>query len=313
MIHRLHFRALGTDILVCVDNGADQAPSALAEVPRWFAGWEQTLSRFRADSELSRLNQTVDQPVRVSDVLWDVFQSSRDAAQLTEGLVTPTVLDAMLGAGYDRDFALMNGGGAGSHAGLPLRVGSDLRIRPLSYVRFDEMEHTITLPAGVHLDFGGIAKGWIAHQTAERLKAFGATLVNCGGDIAISGSLLNGEPWEIGVYRPFDREGDYAETLYFDAACGVASSATDRRRWMQGDQTRHHIIDPRTGLPAETDVVHATVVAANAVEAEAAAKSVLIRGSWDGLGWLESHPELAGLVILENGEILYSQRMMEYL
>jgi thiamine biosynthesis lipoprotein len=306
MIHRLNFRALGTDILVCVDNGADQAPAALDDVPRWFADWEQTLSRFRADSELSRLNQMVDQPIRVSDVLWDVFQSSRDAAQLTEGLVTPTVLDAMLGAGYDRDFASL---ALQQSAALAMRE----RVSPLDAVIFDAAAQTIQLPVGVHLDFGGIAKGWIAHQTAERLKAFGATLVNCGGDIAISGALLNGEPWEIGVYRPFDREGDYAETLYFDAACGVASSATDRRRWMQGGQTRHHIIDPRTGLPAETDVVHATVVAANAVEAEAAAKSVLIRGSWDGLGWLESRPELAGLVILENGEILYSQRMMEYL
>lgn len=306
MIHRLNFRALGTDILVCVDNGADQAPAALDEVPRWFAGWEQTLSRFRADSELSRLNLTVDQPVRVSDVLWDVFQSARDAAQFTDGLVTPTVLDAMLGAGYDRDFA-----------SLPRQQSAALstreRVSPLDSVIVDAAAHTIQLPVGVHLDFGGIAKGWIAHQTVERLKMHGSALVNCGGDIAISGSLLNGEPWEIGVYRPFDREGDYAETLYFDAACGVASSATDRRRWMQGDQARHHIIDPRTGLPAETDVVHATVVAANAVEAEAAAKSVLIRGSWDGLGWLESHPALAGLVILENGEILYSQRMMEYL
>ena len=306
MIHRLKFRALGTDILVCVDNGVDQAPVALEEVPRWFADWEQTLSRFRADSELSRLNQMFDQPVCVSDVLWDVFQSAREAAQLTDGLVTPTVLDAMLGAGYDRDFA-----------SLPRQQSPALAMREkvssLDSVIFDAAAQTIQLLAGVHLDFGGIAKGWIAQQTAERLKAHGSALVNCGGDIAVSGALLNGEPWEIGVYRPFDREGDYAETLYFDHACGVASSATDRRRWMQGDQARHHIIDPRTGLPAETDVIHATVVAANAVEAEAAAKSVLIRGSWDGLGWLEARPELAGLVILENGEILYSQRMMDYL
>ena len=206
MIHRLNFRALGTDILVCVDSNADQPPVTLADVPRWFADWEQTLSRFRADSELSRLNQTVDQPVRVGDVLWDVFQSARDAAQLTDGLVTPTVLDAMLGAGYDRDFA-----------SLPRQQSVALAMReqvsPLTSVIFDATAQTIQLPAGVRLDFGGIAKGWIAQQTAERLKVHGAALVNCGGDIAISGALLNGEPWEIGVYRPFDREGDYAETL----------------------------------------------------------------------------------------------------
>jgi thiamine biosynthesis lipoprotein len=312
MIHRLNFRALGTDILVCVDNGADQAPAALDDVPRWFADWEQTLSRFRADSELARLNLTVDQPVRVSDALWDVFQSALRAERDTDGLVTPTIADAVISAGYDRDFALLQNG-VQSRETLDSVTAT---VPALDNVTWDESARTILLSAGVRLDFGGIAKGWIAQQTAERLKVHGAalaTLVNCGGDIAISGPLLNGEPWEIGVYRPFDREGDYAETLYFDAACGVASSATDRRRWMQGERARHHIIDPRTGQPAETDVVHATVVAANAVEAEAAAKSVLIRGSWDGLGWLESRPELAGLVILENGEILYSQRIMEYL
>ena len=178
---------------------------------------------------------------------------------------------------------------------------------------FDETNRTIQLPPGVHLDFGGIAKGWAAQKAVERLQVYGAALMNCGGDIAMSGPLLNGEPWEVGLYRPFDRESEYVEMLYFDEACGVASSATDRRRWTQDGQARHHIIDPRTGLPAETDVVHATVVAPSAVEAEAAAKSVLIRGSLDGLDWLEAHPELAGLLILENGEILYSQKIMEYL
>lgn len=308
MIHRLQFRAMGTDMLVCVDNGTDAPPADLADVPNWFADWEQTLSRFRPDSELARLNRS-DSPAQVSPVLWDVFQHALRAAALTDGLVTPTVGEAVIEAGYDRDFALVQGG----------RVGAVLRDCPprdcpeISLVKFDETNRIIQLPVGVQLDFGGIAKGWAAQKTVERLQAHGSALMNCGGDIAISGSLLNGEPWEIGVYKPFDRESDYVEKLYFHEACGVASSATDRRRWTQDGQTRHHIIDPRSGQPAETDVVHATVVAPSAAEAEAAAKSVLIRGSEDGLDWLEARPELAGLLILENGEMLYSQRIVEYL
>lgn len=304
---------MGTEILACVDVDSGQPPVLLSEVPQWFEDWEQTLSRFRADSELSRLNQTVDQPVRVSDALWDVFQSARAAARFTDGLVTPTVLDAMLEVGYDRDFALMARDEAGSHTGLPLQVGADLRVRPLSLVKFNEMNHTIQLPAGVHLDFGGIAKGWAAQQAVSRLQEIGPALMNCGGDIAMSGPLLDGSPWEIGVYKPFDRESDYVAMLFFEQGCGVASSATDRRRWMQGDQVRHHIIDPHTGEPAVSDVVSATVVAPTAVEAEAAAKSILIRGSMDGLDWLEANPTLAGLLILDDGEILTSPGMMEYL
>ncbi len=101
--------------------------------------------------------------------------------------------------------------------------------------------------------------------------------------------------------------------MYFTQCCGVATSSTDRRRWMQGDSLRHHIIDPHTGLSAESDVLSATIVAPTAVEAETAAKSVLIRGSVEGLEWLESKSNLAGLIILENGNILYSKRINEYL
>lgn len=306
MIHRLQFRAMGTDMLVCVDNGSDQPPAQLADVPNWFADWEQTLSRFRPDSELARLYHA-DQPIQVSPVLWDVFQHALRAERDTDGLVTPTVGEAVIEAGYDRDFALMS-------AQMESHVHATKTLVPaLTTVKWDESTRTIELSPGVQLDFGGIAKGWAAQQVVERLKIHGSVLMNCGGDIAISGSLLDGNPWEIGVYKPFERESDYAEILYFHEACGVASSATDRRRWTQSGQTRHHIIDPRTGQPAETDVIHATVVAPTAAEAEAAAKSVLIRGSENGLDWIESHPELAGLLILENGEMLYSQRIVEFL
>jgi thiamine biosynthesis lipoprotein len=216
--------------------------------------------------------------------------------------------EAVIEAGYDRDFALMS-----ASVGVASHITKSIPVPALTAVKWNESTRTIELSPDVQLDFGGIAKGWAAQKAMERLQAPGSALMNCGGDIAISGSLLDGSPWEIGVYKPFDRESEYVEMLYFHEACGVASSATDRRRWTQSGQTRHHIIDPRTGQPAETNVVHATVVAPSAAEAEAAAKSVLIRGSLDGLDWLESHPELAGLLILENGEMLYSQRIVEFL
>jgi FAD:protein FMN transferase len=306
MVHRLKFHAVGTEILVCVDNGSAQPPAELMDVPAWFEEWEQILSRFRADSELSQLNQAGNQPNIVSTVLWDVFQSALNAEEFTEGLVTPTVLDAMLGAGYSSDFAC-----------LPRQQDAPTEtqrtVLPLNLVQWDPSAHTIQLPADIHLDFGGIAKGWAASQAVSRLREIGPALMNCGGDIAISEPLLDGSPWEIGVYKPFDRGSEYAERLFLGQGCGVASSATDRRRWMQGDQLRHHIIDPRTGMPAQSDVVSATVVAPTAVEAEAAAKSILIRGSLDGLDWLEANPALAGLLILEDGQMLYSQRIIEYM
>jgi len=306
MVHRLHFRAMGTEMLVCVDNGSDTSPVELADVPGWFEEWEQVLSRFRIDSELTLLNRAGGLLVPVSETLWQIFQSALSAEKYTDGLVTPTIAAAVIGSGYDRDFSLLT-----DQVLSPFESEPPI-VRPLDSVTWDEATRSICLPAGVQLDFGGIAKGWAAEQTVARLKHLGSALMNCGGDIFMSGPLLNGNPWEIGVHRPFDRSSGYIGMMFFEHGCGVATSATDRRRWMQGDSMRHHIIDPQSGLPAESDVVSVTIVAPNAVEAETAAKSVLIRGSVAGLAWLESK-NLAGLIILENGTILYSQRINEYL
>jgi thiamine biosynthesis lipoprotein len=307
MVHRLQFRAMGTDMLVCVDNGSEQPPVELANVPNWFEEWEQVLSRFRATSELSRLNRAAGQPFAVSETLWQVFQSALSANKNTDGLVTPTVASAVREVGYDRDFAQLAG------ETLAPFDSTSAFVSPLDMISWDESTRTIYLPAGAQLDFGGIAKGWAAEQVVQRLKHLGSALMNCGGDIAMSGALLDCSPWEIGVFKPFDRASGYAAKLYFYRPRGVATSSTDRRRWMQGSALRHHIIDPQTGLPAASDVVSATIIAPTAIDAEAAAKSALIRGSAAGLAWVESDPNLAALLILENGQLLYSQRMNQYL
>lgn len=306
MVHRLQFRAMGTDMLVCVDNGSAAPPPELEQVPGWFEYWEQTLSRFRIDSELTLLNRTNDKFVPVSDTLWRVFQSAVMAERYTEGLVTPTVAAAVIRAGYDRDFNLLSDGLASALELAPAPVQS------VESVSWNSVDRSLCLPEGIQLDFGGIAKGWAAEQTVQRLAHLGSALMNCGGDIFMSGPLVNGSPWEIGIHRPFDRSSGYIGMLYLHRSCGVATSSTDRRRWMQGDALRHHIIDPHSGMPAESDVISATIIAPTAVEAETAAKSALIRGSTDAMAWIEKKG-LDGLLMLEDGSILYSQKMDEYL
>jgi thiamine biosynthesis lipoprotein len=304
MLHRLPFRAMGSNLLVVLESEADSRPAILDEVPGWFEDWEQTLSRFRIDSELSRLNQTFDQPVEVSDTLWDVFQYALSAEIITNGLVTPTVLDAMLEAGYDQNFETLSR--HQSQNGLQILSA----VNPLSAVIWNEKSQTICLPYGIRLDFGGVAKGWAAHQTVERLKKYGPVLMNAAGDIAISAPLTGGSPWQIGVRNPFVPDTDF-ETLNL-RRCGVATSGRDRRHWNKNGLPRHHIIDPNTGQPAETNVMTATIVAPTVMEAEAAAKAVLILGGEEGLKWIEADPVLAGIIVLENGHTLYSQRITEY-
>jgi thiamine biosynthesis lipoprotein len=97
------------------------------------------------------------------------------------------------------------------------------------------------------------------------------------------------------------------------AGCGVATSGKNRRNWTRNGMFRHHIIDPRTGFPAQSDVLTATVVAPTLLEAEAAAKTLLILGSQAGLAWLEAHPLLAGLLIQEDGQAVCNPQLQEYL
>ena len=304
-MNTIEFHAMGSRMLAIVDDESPAAESALKRVPGWFEEWEQALSRFRFDSELSRLNRSAGQPVVVSQTLGEVFLASRAAESFTGGLVRPTVLDALVQAGYDRSFDLLSA----AQAAAPEAV---LDLPNLTAaIGWEASTRTLSLPEAIHLDFGGVAKGWATQQAMNRLKEFGPSLVDAGGDIAVSGPRADGQPWAVGIRDPFHPE-EHFETLRLEGG-GVATSGIDYHRWQQGGVWNHHIIDPGTGFPAESDVLAATVIAPDALRAEAAAKAVIIAGSRSGLDWLEADPSLAGELILQSGEALYSQRMQTYL
>jgi thiamine biosynthesis lipoprotein len=305
-MERLDFRAMGSQMAALLDTRPDRAADRLAQVPGWFAVWEQRLSRFRADSELSQLNRRPGEPVRLSPVLWDVLQASLQAAERTQGLVVPTLLPALESAGYDRDFeSLRQNPPAASRSPHP--EAGDWRA-----LRLDPGGRTVTLPPDVRLDLGGVAKGWAADRAARRLGASAAALIDAGGDIAVSGPPSGGPGWSIGVADPKGSPEAQVEVLRL-ARGGVATSGRDYRRWEQEGSWMHHILDPRTALPAHTDVLSATVVAPTATEAEAAAKAALILGSQEGLAWIDDRPALAGLLVLEDGQVLRSRRLKRYL
>jgi thiamine biosynthesis lipoprotein len=306
MINRLEFKAMGChNMLAVLDSPDPLACAYLQQVPKWFEEWEQSLSRFRETSELNTLNNSAGAPFRVSETIWQVFKTSIDAEKMSLGLVTPAILEALLAAGYDRSFDQMM-------PELPrLSLNRTTFSGSLEDIFLDETDRTICLPFDLKLDFGGVAKGWAADQASRRLAGLGPVLINAGGDISISAAQSNGQAWPIGVTDPFNPGGNL-ETLLVGRG-GIATSGKDYRRWQRGGVWQHHIIDPRTGSPAESDVLAATVIAPTAVEAEVAAKVVLISGSQVGLDWLESEPELAGIFILEDGQCIYSQRIENYL
>jgi FAD:protein FMN transferase len=211
----------------------------------------------------------------------------------------------LLLAGYDRSFELLPPAGSQSEEvsiSLP-----DLS----SVISWDAPTRTLILPDSVHLDFGGIAKGWAAQNAVKRLARYAPALMDAGGDIALSREPPVGQAWPIGINDPF-HSGTHFDTLRLRHG-GVATSGKDYHRWLKDGSWQHHIIDPRTGHPAVTDVMAVTVIAPTVMEAEAAAKAVLILGSQAGLEWLEADSGLAGILVLDNGDRIYSQQAEAFL
>jgi thiamine biosynthesis lipoprotein len=303
VISKIEFHAMGSRMLAALECPVEQA-GILQHVPVWFAEWEQLFSRFKPDSELNRMNGNLGKPFPVSSQLWDVLTLSLENVRASSGLVTPAVLDQLEFTGYDRSFEQIQ-----NHAVKKYLIPADEPC--LGEIDMDEASHTVTLPKNLRLDLGGVAKGWSAHQAMLRLSVTHPALVDAGGDIAVSRPLANGDAWPVGVRNPFKPGSDLALLALKNSS--VATSGRDYHRWMMNGAWQHHLIDPRTGNPAKTDLLTATVTAPDVMVAEMAAKMILIQGSESGKEWLEHQPELEGLLILENGMLLPSSGWKEQL
>lgn len=296
---QVEFRAMGTTINLLLPE-AQEVEGAKA-VKDLFAKWEQTLSRFQPDSELSQLNRHTGEVVIVSELLFKVMMEALMAAQATDGVYDPTLLKQLVQIGYDRTFDELPATQAESaYRG---QVGGAWRS-----ILVDSRICCIVLPAGVQVDFGGIAKGMAVDAALERLQEMGIhnALVNAGGDLAVCGLPPEADHWSIAVPG---KDQNWALPLERGA---MATSGIGKRHWQQGGELRHHLLNPYTGLPASSDLWSVTVVAGRCVQAEISAKVAFILGCKEGKKFLEGH-QLAGLFVDVNGEWETGDRWPEQL
>jgi FAD:protein FMN transferase len=296
----LAWRAMGCEITVQLETDADGL-ALLRAAPDQVETIEARLSRFRPQSELMEFNARAGQWMTVSEVLFANLKAAKHAARLTEGAFNPLVLPALLANGYDRTFhPLMM---PKTQAPIPAVDWRSIELRPKT--------HEARIPIGSAIDLGGIAKGWMAARIADDLAPYGACLVNFGGDLVARGAPHNRPGWEVTIADPF-MEAPLLTLWLRDAS--LATSGIDFRRWVAQDGSpQHHIVDPRTGQSADTDVLTASVHHPNATTAEAYAKAVLLRGADDGLRWLQSRWNAAGLVVRQDGAVLASPQLMPYI
>ena len=295
---------MGTTAHVIVTDGAlGLADRAVARLEELEARW----SRFRPDSEISRLNERPGVPVVVSPDTYQLIERALDGWRLTAGRFDPTLLRELRAAGYDRSFELLPSsnvqGGAPSHRmtapsapPLPSRSGAE-------QIRLDPIVGTVWLGPGVEIDPGGIGKGLAADLVVGLVLAEGArgALVNVGGDLRAEGVAPEGDGWVVAIADPNDADR-VVGTIAIDAGA-VASTWRTKRAWTAPDGTpRHHLIDPATGLPAASGLAGVTVITGQAWQAEVLAKAAFLAGPVDGAALLASH-NAAGLLIADDGRV----------
>lgn len=266
MAAEIHFRAMGAGVHVVVDGPAPLVDRARRRIEDLDARW----SRFRPDSEISRLNQAGGQLSVLSQLTFDLVRRSVDGHRRTGGSFDPTLLGDVIRAGYDGDFHHL----APDRPSAPTSAWSS----GMTGVLLFPASRAVMLPAGVGFDPGGIGKGLAADVVATELVHAGAdgACVNIGGDLRVTGTWAGGVAWPLAIDHPDGAPG-LARLEVIDG--GVATSSTLRRVWTIGGEHRHHLIDPATGRAAVTDLVSVSVVAATAWEAEVLAKAGILAGA----------------------------------
>ena len=298
---------MGSDIhvIVVADQSAGATGLSAEQLLGWaearIAGLEQRWSRFRPDSEVSRLNASAGSDgVLVSSDTALLIEHARLAWSMSGGMFDPTLLDALRAAGYDRSFD---------------DIEPDQPSGPVPVLRYDRPDCNdiliepadegalVTFPEGLGFDPGGIGKGLTADLVTHDLLSMGAAgvCVNMGGDLRVAGVDPSGGAWTIGVDHPRCAE---PITLVGLTGGAVATSTVLKRAWTNGGKRRHHLLDPHTLEPSDSDVALATVIAGTAWEAEVLAKAALLRGVQRAFDLLER--DMAGLVVDHEGNVFVS-------
>ena len=290
----LAFRAMGSPVEVTLWGDRVVIDQLIELVPARMEILEQSWSRFRSDSELSRNNAHAGNgEMVISDDLRELAASMLDAATLTQDLFNPTMARVMDALGYSVDFnkIAVDTANATSLPGISSPSGIHLQGNLLS------------LDSGIALDPGALGKGLAGDILCRELLAAGATgvMANIGGDVVTSGTPGD-DNWSVGVINELDRNEIIAMVNTDAASLAVATSTTARRVWGEGI---HHVIDPRTGTVSTTDLVQATVVAEQGWVAEAFATAAMVLGFNEAQTFLKNM-EISYYLVRNNGEVAFA-------
>lgn len=281
-VAQVGWRRWSTDMQIVVTD-PDSLPEARYEVDAELDAVDAAASRYRPDSEIACLAASDGRPTEVSETLADLLDAALTAAEHTDGDVDPTVGAALVALGCHDDVTT-----SGRSRTLTASV-----VTPAVWSMVALHDRVVTVPRGVLLDLGATAKAVAADRCAHRVHEVtgSSVLINLGGDIATAGTAP-GSGWQVLVQ---DEPDEPASSIGLPPGAALATSSTIRRQWLRGDSLVHHIVNPRTGLPAEPVWRTVTVAAQTCYAANTVSTAAVVRG-WSALRWIRALGMTARLV-----------------
>ena len=302
------FRAMNSDIVLLAEGYSQtRIDAGFQAIKAYIESSERKFTRFSEESELSRMNRSTGKWFHASAEMFTIMREAQVYYRKAGGLFDPSILSNLLRIGYTCSMDELRRFGAD-----PEPAGR-LMSKPPAFgsIQFDESSHGIFLPADLHVDLGGLAKGWVAGQAAQILSEYSsACAVSAGGDMVLTGHPDGRDFWEVALEDPRDANLDLTILQVGEGA--VATSSTIRRVWQQGGSKRHHLIDPHTGEPALPKWISVTVIAPNISAAEVFAKAFLLAGPSQTSQMLTENPELTCLAVDSSGIIWDLSTNREY-
>ncbi len=262
--------------------------------------YEQMLSKTIVGSDVSRINAAGGQPVTVHPETWTILYKAKEISALSGGAFSITIAPAA---------------SLWSFTGMATNTVPTDAARLAAVALVDDQQiilgdnYTVTLPAGMQIDLGGIAKGYIADRVAELIRGQAyAGIVSLGGNVYTVGQKPNGDPFSVGIADP-NNSSQYMAIIYTGDGT-VVTSGTYERGFSFGGVRLHHILDPKTGWPAQSDLVSATFVMQSSMEADAMATACIVLGSEKALE-LANSQGLDAMFITKDGTVLFTDGFAE--
>jgi len=304
------FKALGTDIIISA-NLPEKDKLILRQAEAIIIDFEKKFSRFLPNNELFRLNNESSGKQKISSTMTALLSAAKDQYLKTSGIFDPTVIGSLENIGYNKTFELVEKNSNTQEIDLE-KIKYNFNNRK----KMDELrlkDEIAFFPKGFKLDLGGIGKGYIVDFLSEQLSMLTNDYwISAGGDILIKGNNNQSNGWQVAIQDPIKQAESQYHLNTKGHKLGIATSGIIKRQGKTGKFAWHHLIDPRTGLPAINDVLTATVIAPSALEADVWAKTVLILGQEEGMDFIDRQ-DAACIIFLSYGEAIISKNMEKFL